>query len=384
MQFKNIPGNQSVKNQLLLAYKHQRLSHAHLFLGEDGSAALPIAWAFSQFLICENKQENDSCGECPSCLKCSKLSHPDLHWVFPVTTGRGANAVSDHFISDWRESIQQNLYQSEDDWYRHVQASNKQGFISVAEAAELSKKMVLKTFEGSYRVVIIWHAEKMHAPTSNKLLKLLEEPPEKTIFILMTPQKEQLIDTIVSRLQSTDIQNLSDDELKEYLKTEYYMDEDSCAQSALLSSGNIGQALNHHFQKETIDQYTDLFKVWIRSCYLANIPDLCSWIDDVVKLGREQQKRFFQYALHMVRECLVSNFASSDLQRLREEELAFTKKFAPFIHEKNSIKIIEELELALQHIGRNASAKIVLMDLSLKVVLLLRVKSINLQPKINQ
>jgi DNA polymerase-3 subunit delta' len=188
MQFKNIPGNHSVKNQLLLAFKHQRLSHAHLFLGEDGSAVLPLAWAFSQFLICENKQENDSCGECSSCLKCSKLSHPDLHWVFPVTTGRGTNAISDHFISDWRESALQNPYQSEEEWYQHIDASNKQGFISVAEASELSKKMVLKSFEGSYRVVIIWHAEKMHAPTANKLLKLLEEPPEKTIFILLTPQ----------------------------------------------------------------------------------------------------------------------------------------------------------------------------------------------------
>jgi DNA polymerase III subunit delta' len=378
MLFKDIPSNLRAKKHLLRAIQSGRLSHAHLFLGEDGSSNLAMAWAFAQYIMCSDPQEEDSCGSCPSCLKVAKLSHPDLHWVFPVVSGRGSNPISDHFVADWRDAIQENSYLSEEDWYAHIGSSNKQGFISVHEANELNKKTILKPYEGSYRVIMIWHAEKMHGPTANKLLKLLEEPPEKTIFILLTTQAENLLETIVSRLQSIQIDPTDESNLSLYLQNQYHIPKNTADDTARLSEGNVGKAIQFIVGNEALNQNTQEFQIWMRMCYQAKIVDLSSWIDSLNSWGREKQKGFLQYALHMVRESLIQNFGDHNIKKVREEEHAFTEKFAPFIHQNNAIEIIEEIELAYQHIARNGSAKIIFMDLTLKMVVLLRVKSINL------
>ena len=213
MNFGQIPGNNNIKRQLSLAVAHDRISHAHLFCGDDGSSSLAMAWAFAKYLSCQDRQETDSCGQCSACLKHSKLSHPDVHWVFPVTTGRGTNPTSDMFIEDFRSFMLEQTFPYELDWNQKIGAANKQVFIGVKESSELAKKMILKPYEGSYRIVIIWQANKMHAPAANKLLKLLEEPPEKTIFILVSSEKDQLLETILSRVQSTDISAINDKEM---------------------------------------------------------------------------------------------------------------------------------------------------------------------------
>jgi DNA polymerase III subunit delta' len=379
MRFSDIPGNQSVKQHLISSVQSGRVSHAQLFLGDDGSAALPLAWAYVQYLACQNKKAEDACGACPSCLKYNKLAHPDLHWVFPVTTGKTAHPVSDHFIAEFREAVLENPYFSETQWYTHLGVENKQGFVSVTEATELTKKMALKSYEGGYKVVIIWHAEKMHTATANKLLKLLEEPPLKTLFILIAPQKEQLLTTILSRVQATQVNTLSDEDMQAFLINEKKADVGAAYQATHLAEGNINEAIRLFEGDETLEENTELFQNWMRLCYQADILGVTNWIDKAAKIGREGQKSFLQYALHMVRESLVHNFASNDLQRLRGEEQDFANKFSPFIHENNAVELMKELEQAHQHIGRNASAKILFMDLSLKVVLLLRLKSLNLQ-----
>lgn len=379
MRFSDIPGNQDVKQRLLQSVKGERVSHAQLFLGAEGSGALSLAWAYAQYIACHNKQEEDSCGTCGSCLKYAKLAHPDLHWVFPVTTGKTTHPISDHFVAEWREAVLANPFLGEKEWYTHLGVENKQGFLSVTEANELGKKMALKPFEGAYKVVVIWHAEKMHTATANKLLKLLEEPPEKTLFILLAPQKEQLLTTILSRLQITQVSKLSDQEMEQFLQKKQGASSGASYHATQLAEGNINEALRLLNGDEALSLNTALFQEWMRICYQANILKITEWMDRVAKIGREQQKGFLQYALHMIRESLVHNFASTELQRLRGEEQAFADKFSPFIHENNSLRLIEEVERAHQHIGRNASAKIVFMDLSLKVVLLLRLKSLNLQ-----
>jgi DNA polymerase III subunit delta' len=379
MRFSDIPGNKSVKQQLLTAAKGGRISHAQLFLGEQGSAALPMAWAYAQYIACEQALEDDSCGSCASCLKYQKGAHPDLHWVFPVVTGKATHAISDHYMAEWREVLSSKPFLREQEWYAHLGVDNKQGFISVNEAAELSKKMRLKSFEGAHKVVIIWQAEKMHAASANKLLKLLEEPPAKTLFILVSSQKEQLLTTIISRLQITKINRLNDQEMNDFLMNKQGLEVAEAQQLTQLAEGNINTALRMMKGDEMLAQNTLFFQEWMRVSYQANIQKVGDWIDKVAKIGREQQKSFLRYALHMVRECLVHNFADDQLQRLRKEEYAFVQKFAPFIHENNSLEIIEELEKAEEHIARNGSAKIIFMDLSLKLVLLLRVKSLNLQ-----
>ena len=377
MRFSEIPGNQAIKQKLIQSVKTGKVSHSQLFLGEDGSASFPLAWAYAQYLSCQNKAE-DSCGNCSSCLKFEKMAHPDVHWVFPVTTGKVTHPTSDHFINEFRELFLKNPYSTESQWYAHLGTENKQGFISVTEATKLIKKTSLKAYEGGYKIVLIWHAEKMHTATANKLLKQLEEPPEKTIFILLTPQQEQLLTTIISRLQITKIRALSDEEMRDFL-ADKNIGVETQTQAAQLSEGNISEALRLLEGDEVSVENNKHFQQWMRLSYQANILGLTDWVEEISKIGRERQKAFLQYALHMVRESLIRNFASNHLQRLKGEEQDFTQKFSPFIHENNAVELIESLEKAHYDIGRNASAKILLTDLSLKLALLLRIKSLNLQ-----
>ena len=376
MRFSEIPGNQEIKQKLIQSVKTGRVSHTQLFLGEDGSASFPLAWAYAQYLSCQNKAE-DSCGNCSSCLKFEKMVHPDVYWVFPVTTGKETHPISDHFISEFRELFLKNPYSTESQWYTHLGTDNKQGFISVKEATTLIKKISLKAYEGGYKFVLIWHAEKMHTSTANKLLKQLEEPPEKTIFILLTPQQELLLTTIISRVQITKVGHLSDLEIRNFL-ADKNIDVEALNQAVHLSEGNISEALRLSEGNKGYKENTNRFQQWMRLSYQANILGITDWVDQISKIGRERQKVFLQYALHMVRESLIRNFASIDLQRLKGEEQDFTKKFSPFINENNAIELIEALEKAHYDIGRNASAKILFTDLSLKLVLLLRIKSLSL------
>ena len=376
MRFSEIPGNQEIKQKLIQSVKTGRVSHTQLFLGEDGSASFPLAWAYAQYLSCQNKAE-DSCGNCSSCLKFEKMVHPDVYWVFPVTTGKETHPISDHFISEFRELFLKNPYSTESQWYTHLGTENKQGFISVTEANDLIKKISLKAYEGGYKFVLIWHAEKMHTSTANKLLKQLEEPPEKTIFILYTPQQELLLTTIISRVQTTKVGNLSDLETRNFL-ADKNIGVEALNQAVQLSEGNINEALRFSEGDKGYKENTKRFQKWMRLSYQANILGITDWVDQISKIGRERQKVFLQYALHMVRESLVCNFASIDLQRLKGEEQDFTKNFSPFINENNAIELIEALEKAHYDIGRNASAKILFTDLSLKLVLLLRIKSLSL------
>lgn len=376
MRFSEIPGNQEIKQKLIQSVKTGRVSHTQLFLGEDGSASFPLAWAYAQYLSCQNKAE-DSCGNCSSCLKFEKMVHPDVYWVFPVTTGKETHPISDHFISEFRELFLKNPYSTESQWYTHLGTDNKQGFISVKEATTLIKKISLKAYEGGYKFVLIWHAEKMHTSTANKLLKQLEEPPEKTIFILLTPQQELLLTTIISRVQITKVGHLSDFEIRNFL-ADKNIDVEALNQAVHLSEGNISEALRLSEGNKGYKENTNRFQQWMRLSYQANILGITDWVDQISKIGRERQKVFLQYALHMVRESLIRNFASIDLQRLKGEEQDFTKKFSPFINENNAIELIEALEKAHYDIGRNASAKILFTDLSLKLVLLLRIKSLSL------
>jgi DNA polymerase-3 subunit delta' len=223
----------------------------------------------------------------------------------------------------------------------------------------------------------------MHGPTANKLLKLLEEPPEKTIFILLTSHAENLLATIVSRLQSLSIDLTDEKSLSDFLQKSYNVDEGRANEIAILSDGNIGKAIHFLIGNEMLSQNTEEFQNWMRMCYKAKVVELSSWIDTANSWGREQQKGFLQYALHMVRESLIQNFAHHSIKKVREEERIFTEKFAPFIHQNNAVEIIEELELAHQHITRNGNAKIIFMDLTLKMVVLLHAKSINLQTTTN-
>ena len=263
MRFSDIPGNESIKSHLINSVISGRISHAQLFLGDLGSSTFALARAYVQYIGCQKKDNKDSCGLCDSCLRYTKLIHPDLHLVFPVVTGKIKQPTSDHFIKEFRELIIDNPYSSELEWYTLLGSENKQGFISVSEAAKITKKLSLKPYEGGYKVVIIWCAEKMHNTTSNKLLKILEEPPKKTLFILITSQKNQLLKTILSRTQEIKINALSTHEIKTFLTDKKKIETITAEKAASQASGNINKALSELKSENLSQQTIKIFKDWL-------------------------------------------------------------------------------------------------------------------------
>ena len=377
MLFKEIIGNNSVKNQLIEAVRSNRISHAQLFSGKSGSAKLALALAYAQFLNCENRTAVDSCGVCSSCLKFNNQSHPDLHIVIPVLKTKGVQKpVSDHFIGQWRDFISNNYYGSLNDWIDSFANENKtgqQGTIYKDEANNIHKKLSLKNYEAEYRVVLIWMPERMNLEVSNKLLKLFEEPPKGTIFLLVTENANQLLPTIISRVQTIKIADFTDQDIVNHFGEQALSLEKAKQLRNLTNSdlGKITQILED--KEEEFDLFSD-FSVWMRLTYKMDIHGISTWVENLSFKGRKQQNLFLSYTIKMVRECLIYNFASNTLLKTNKNEFAFLTKFSPFIHEENSVMITEKLEESIKAINRNANAKILFFELSLQMVKFLRLK----------
>ena len=377
MLFKEIIGNNSVKKQLIEAVRNNRISHAQLFSGKSGSAKLALALAYAQFLNCENRTTVDSCGICSSCLKFNNLSHPDLHLVIPVLkTKEVQKPVSDHFIGKWRDFITNNYYGSLNGWIDSFGTENKtgqQGTIYKDEANNIHKKLSLKNYEAEYRVVLIWMPERMNLEVSNKLLKLFEEPPKGTIFLLITENTNQLLPTIISRLQTIKIADFTAEDIVIHFG-EQALSLEKAKQLRNLTNADLGKITQILEDKEgELDLFSD-FSVWMRLTYKMDVQGISKWVDNLSLKGRKQQNLFLSYAIKMVRECLIYNFASDTLLKTNENEFAFLTKFSPFIHEENSVMITEKLEESIKEINRNANAKILFFELSLQMVKFLRLK----------
>ena len=377
MLFKEIIGNNSVKKQLIEAVRNNRISHAQLFSGKSGSAKLALALAYAQFLNCENRTAVDSCGICSSCLKFNNLSHPDLHLVIPVLkTKEVQKPVSDHFIGQWRNFIINNYYGSLNGWIDSFGTENKsgqQGAIYKDEANNIHKKLSLKNYEAEYRVVLIWMPERMNLEVSNKLLKLFEEPPRGTIFLLVTENANRLLPTIISRLQTIKIADFTSEDIVNHFGDKV-LSLEKAKQLRNLTNADLGKITQILEDKEgELDLFTD-FSVWMRLTYKMDVQGISKWVDNLSLKGRKQQNLFLSYAIKMVRECLIYNFASDSLLKTNENEFAFLTKFSPFIHEENSVMITEKLEESIKAINRNANAKILFFELSLQMVKFLRLK----------
>jgi DNA polymerase-3 subunit delta' len=377
MLFKEVIGNNSVKKQLIEAVRNNRISHAQLFSGKSGSAKLALALAYAQFLNCENRTTVDSCGICSSCLKFNNLSHPDLHLVIPVLkTKEVQKPVSDHFIGKWRDFITNNYYGSLNFWIDSFGTENKtgqQGTIYKDEANNIHKKLSLKNYEAEYRVVLIWMPERMNLEVSNKLLKLFEEPPKGTIFLLITENTNQLLPTIISRLQSIKIADFTAEDIVNHFG-EQAVSLEKAKQLRNLTNADLEKITQILEDKEgELDLFSD-FSVWMRLTYKMDVQGISKWVDNLSLKGRKQQNLFLSYAIKMVRECLIYNFASDTLLKTNENEFAFLTKFSPFIHEENSVMITEKLEESIKAINRNANAKILFFELSLQMVKFLRLK----------
>jgi DNA polymerase III subunit delta' len=377
MLFKEIAGHTEVKKRLVNSVKENRVSHAQLFLGPEGSGNLAMAIAYAQYVNCENRANEDSCGACLSCLKFSKLAHPDLHFIFPVNTTKSItkDPVSDFFLAEWREALSENPYMTLSQWLSKLGIENKQGNISTKEGNEIIKKLSLKNYEGQYKIMVIWMPENLNATASNKILKILEEPPDKTLFLLVCNQYEKLLTTILSRTQLVKINAVSDEELAVWLTEKHGLDKESAQKVAALSEGNVLEAMSLIESEVTTNTLTDNFISWMRICYRGKVDEMLHWLEPVIADGRESQKSFLTYSLYMLRESMAFSSGSSLVVKASANEKEFLSKFSPFIHQKNAPYIAEELDKAAYHIERNLNSKIVFTDLSLKLMKLLKVKA---------
>ena len=375
MQFKNIIGQEQIKNVLIKMSGNQRIAHALLFMEHPGSGALPLAVAFAQLLNCENPQPDDSCGMCISCKHYQKLSHPDLHFVLPVnSTDNIKKAKTDLFIHKWQQAFLQDPYLSIQDWYDIIGIEKKQGLIAAEESSIIIHKLFLKNFEGKYKVLIMWHADKMNAATSNKLLKILEEPPDNTVFILITERYESILPTILSRTQLIKIPQPDTDVLTNYIKTHYQMEVNKAANIVRLSGNNINR-IQELLGKDSIsNQQEGDFIEWMRMCWNMgkDYKKLMALVEDFSKQSRDMQRSFLFFALDTARECLISNMAGLRYSRFTETSFPGFEKFSKMIKPENIEPFTKALEEAAYHIERNANAKILFLDLSFKMHRILR------------
>lgn len=374
MLFKNIIGQTIIKQRLIQTANEGRISHALLFLGPEGSGNLALAIAYAQYITCETRNNEDACGVCPSCVKYEKLIHPDLHFVYPVATTKSVtqSPVSDDFIKEWRDIILYNPYISPSRWYETIGVENKQGIINKFESAEIVKKLSLKTFEAEYKVMIIWMPEKMNHVAANKLLKILEEPPDKTLFILVSENTSLMLQTILSRCQLIKIPKIKQADLVQGLIQKFNMPEKQAANIAHVADGNYIQALEIIETQSEDHANFNMFTQLMRMSYARSIPEIVDWIEEVSRMGREKQKSFLKYALRLIRENLMLNQEQNNLAFLTNAEAGFSEKFSPYINPNNVFQITQELNKAHNDIEHNAYSKIVFMDLSLKLVKVIR------------
>ena len=382
MQFSEIIGHEHIKSHLQKSAEQGRIPHAQLFVGPEGSGTLPMAIAYAQYILCGNVGD-ENIGENTSCnLKFEHFSHPDLHFVFPVATTDTvkSHAVSANFMVEWRRFLSETPYGSLFDWLKNLGIQNKQGIIGVDEATEINKKLALKAYEGGYKVMIIWMADKMNGSSANKLLKLLEEPPAKTVFILIAESSSDLLQTILSRCQLIDFMGLSESAIAEALVSRENCEPLTAKKIAHQSEGNYKKALHILRKEEDEFPFDQWFVEWVRSAFRAKgnaaaINDLIAWSENIAATGRETQKQFLQYCIHFFRQALLFNYQANELVFLETNVPKFElEKFAPFVNNANIFDIYKELEDAIYHIERNGNSKIILTDLSIKLTRLIHKK----------
>ncbi len=371
MRFADVIGQRELKEKLVRGAAAGRFGHAMLFSGRSGHGTLPLAHAFAQYINCDAPVDGDSCGVCPSCVKMASLAHPDLHFVFPVAnTSRGSvKPVSDMFIAQWRELYASTGgYFGEADWYRAMNIENQQGIISRHEADEVIRKLSFKPFEKGYKVMIVWLPEKMRVEAANGLLKILEEPWEKTLFLMVSESPAKLLPTIVSRLQEVHVPGVDDAGAAEYLSAKFGLTGEKAGHIVRLACGDLLEAARlAGGGADAEEEYFDLFANLMRLSYNDRHMELLDWGDRVAGMGREQQKRFLAYSMRMLRENYMMNAGMDGITYIWGGELEFSRRFSPFIGNHNIEGLAAEIEQAVAQIGQNGNPRIIFPHFALAV-----------------
>ncbi|MBI1836975.1 MAG: DNA polymerase III subunit delta [Flavobacteriia bacterium] len=366
MQFKDIVGQQELKHHFIQRIQNDKISHAQLILGKPGYGGLPLALAYVQYLFCENKSEADSCGVCPSCKKVQDLQHPDLHFSFPVVLA--IDKKSDAFLPKWREQMKENPYFNLTHWLKRIDDKERKPIIGTEESQEIIKKLNLKSYEGGYKVMLIWMAEEMNTTCSNKLLKILEEPPAKTLFLLVCESQEAILPTIISRTQLLKVPRINMTEFSQFLRSKHQINIHIADSLAARTDGDYIDALEMLGDHHEEDENRELFIKLMRVCYKKDVIPMMDWAEEVNLLSRDRQKVFVRYCLHMFRQSMLRNYTENQLTRVSEQEDAFLKNFARFITGKNVFDFMETFNDAHYQIERNANSKILFTNLCFKVM----------------
>ncbi|MBL3656770.1 DNA polymerase III subunit [Fulvivirga sediminis] len=372
MLFADIKGLDNVKKQLINSVSSDHVAHAQLFMGKPGSPNLPMALAFANYLNCEKPSENDACGECPSCYKNQRFIHPDMHFVYPVSATKnitGKDVVSSSYLKEWRAFLSSTPYGGIDNWSAHYGGEDKQVNISKEESRQIIKNLSLKAFEGKYKVMIIWLPEYMNAAAANGILKILEEPPEKTIFLLVSNDTERLLTTILSRTQIVTIPKFSDESIQQMLEENHGLEPQQANQLSHLADGdyNLAVKLLNNIEDDSHQLFTD----WMRDCFRKDFSELVVKSDQFHSMNKVAQRSLFLYALNMFREAIIYN-AAPDLKRVSGAVGSFIENFSKVMDSTKVESISKLINDAHYHLERNASPKIIFLDLSLQIARIIK------------
>lgn len=373
MKFKEVIGQEEAQLRLIQMVSEGRVPHAMMFCGPSGCGKMALALAFASYLLCKNSEgSDDSCGTCQQCAMLRSWSHPDLLFTYPVIKPSGSSAdhktISDDYAREWREMLSEGPYFSMDQWLEKMKAGNQQALIYVAESEVLIRKLSMKSSQGGYKVNIIWLPERMREDCANKMLKIIEEPPQQTVFLMVCEEPERLLETIRSRVQRIDIKRIETQAIEKALVERRAIDEVMAHQIARASNGDWLKALEELDASNENHQFLDLFILLMRQAYMRNVKDLKVWSESVAALGRERQKRMLVYFQHLVRENFMYNFGNPELVYMTTAESNFAKNFARFINEANVIEINDIFATALRDIGQNGNPKMVFYDVALKMI----------------
>ncbi len=376
MKFTEVIGQEEAKARLLQMVAEGRLPHAMMLCGPSGSGKMALALAFASYLLCENRGDGgDSCGRCRQCAMVAKWEHPDLHFTFPTiklpSMSPEHKPVSDDFMRQWRQMLSEGPYFSMNRWMEMMGAENQQAIITAGESDGLTRKLSLKSSQGGYKVSVIWLPERMNQECANKMLKLIEEPPSRTVFIMVCEEPDKLLDTIRSRTQRIDVRRTDDESIRQALVERRGIGEDMARRVARMAGGSWLRAVEALDADNENDQFLELFQQLMRLAYMRNIRELKHWSDTMQAMGRERQKRFLNYFLRLVRENFMYNFRQPELVYMTQREEDFARNFARFVNENNILQINDLANRAIRDISQNANARIVFFDMALQMIVLL-------------
>ncbi len=370
--FKDVIGQEALKEKLRREVNEGHIPHAQLFCGPSGVGKLALALAYARYLCCTNRSDGEACGHCQSCKQWDQLMHPDVHFMFPIVSSeKKKKTICADYLTEWRELLTNSPYFSYSQWLEAIDAENSQALIYGKESDEITKTLSLKPVQGDFKITIIWLPEKMNDTCANKMLKLLEEPPERTIFLLCSEEPERMLPTILSRAQRINLPRLTEIEIAKALQNKYGIEPRDSENLAHLANGSFVKALDQIHLNEDNDRYLELFISLMRLAYARRIREMKAWSEEVASLGREKQKELLTYCQRMIRESFMANFHQKQMSYMNLEEQNFTSRFAPFVNEGNAMGIMQELSEAQIHIEQNVNAKMVFFDLALKMIVLL-------------